>query len=70
VSADRLDKPAEYACAGIPHYWRFEQINADLTAYTYILDISKRTYLPAGVHSEALKSERPFSVSIGLGTLG
>jgi Uma2 family endonuclease len=35
-STDRLYKPAEYAAAGIEHYWRVE-IDPDVVVYTYWL---------------------------------
>ncbi|MGH3376069.1 MAG: Uma2 family endonuclease [Actinoallomurus sp.] len=69
VSADRLDKPAEYASAGIPHYWRIEQINAKMTIYTYALDSTKRTYIPEIEDSGALKTEHPFPITIDLDSL-
>jgi len=33
---DRLEKPAEYAAAGIPHYWRIEQGPLHVFAYELI----------------------------------
>jgi Uma2 family endonuclease len=35
---DRLEKPAEYAAAGIPHYWRIEQEPVHLFAYDLVGD--------------------------------
>jgi Uma2 family endonuclease len=70
VIADRLDKPAEYASAGIPHYWRIEQKDAGLVAYTYVIDAGKRTYVPDDANSGVLKTERPFSITIDLDALG
>jgi hypothetical protein len=64
------DKPAEYASAGIPHYWRIEQKDAGLAAYTYAIDATQRTYIPTGSYSGALKAERPFSITIDLDALG
>lgn len=69
VSADRVDKPAEYAIAGIPHYWRIEQEEAGLTSFIYILDAAANTYGIVDVHSGTLKTEVPFPVTIDLGTL-
>jgi Uma2 family endonuclease len=69
VSADRLDKPAEYASVGIPHYWRIEQGDAGLKAYTYVTDAIKGTYTSTGVNSGTFKTERPFPVAIDLDTL-
>ena len=33
---DRLEKPAEYAAAGIPHYWRIEQNPVHVFAYDLV----------------------------------
>jgi len=33
---DRLEKPAEYAAAGIPHYWRVEQGPLHVFAYALV----------------------------------
>jgi Uma2 family endonuclease len=33
---DRLEKPAEYAAAGIPHYWRIEQGPLHIFAYDLV----------------------------------
>ena len=35
-SRDRLEKPAEYASAGVPHYWRIEQGPLHLFAYDLV----------------------------------
>lgn len=70
VIADRLDKPAEYASASIPHYWRIEQKDAGLVAYTYALDAANKTYIATGSHTNALKAERPFSITLDLDALG
>jgi Uma2 family endonuclease len=70
VNADRLDKPAEYGVAGIPHYWRIEQESSGLVAYTYELDAAKKTYVALGRYSGALKAEAPFPVTIDLDALG
>jgi Uma2 family endonuclease len=44
---DRLHKPAEYAQAGIGHYWRVE-IQPDLAVHTYRLG-ETRSYLETGL---------------------
>ncbi len=60
MNADRLDKPAEYAMAGIPHYWRIGQRDAGLVTYTHILNPTTRTHassdlrlIPAGSRSSS-----------------
>jgi Uma2 family endonuclease len=70
VNADRLHKPAEYAVAGIPHYWRIEQEDSGLVAYTFTLDVAKKTYSAPGRYCGALKSEAPYPVTVDLDGLG
>jgi Uma2 family endonuclease len=69
VNADRVDKPAEYAVAGIPHYWRIEQKNTGLVAYVHGLDSASKNYVPLGTYSAALKVEAPFPVAVDLNAL-
>lgn len=69
MNADRLDKPAEYAVAGIPHYWRIEQRDASLITYTHILNPTTRTYASSEAYSGWLKVEQPFPLTVDLGAL-
>ena len=48
--ADRLHKPAEYATAGIEHYWRVE-IRPKIAVHTYRL-ADTGAYLASGVFTE------------------
>ena len=57
VTADRLHKPAEYAAAGIAHYWRVE--TDPLVVHT-----SDR-----GVHKGRLVTDQPFPVDVDLEAL-
>jgi Uma2 family endonuclease len=67
VSADRLDKPAEFSVAGIPHFWRIEQENSGLIAYTYRLETA--AYTPVGKHTDRLLTDEPFPVEVDLEAL-
>ena len=69
VNTDRLDKPAEYAVAKIPHYWRIEQTGSKMTAHVYVLGGTKSAYDPEKVYSGMLKLEDPFAVAINLNAL-
>lgn len=71
VTADQTDKPAEYAVAGIEHFWRVES-NRDedvLTVFRYRLDPTTRTYAPAGADTGKLVVAHPVAVSIELADL-
>lgn len=71
VTTDQTDKPAEYAAAGIPHYWRVEHDPADgsLSVFCYRRDPTTGTYATAGVHSGVLAVSEPFRLRIGLAEL-
>src|SRR5215472_2216473 len=68
VTADQTDKPAEYAAAGIGHYWRVEHGPADgaLSVFCYRLDPTTGAYTSAGVHSGKLTVTEPVIVTIDL----
>jgi Uma2 family endonuclease len=68
VSADRLDKPAEYAMARIPHYWRIEPEDNGLTAYSYKLDGA--AYVALDKHAGRLTTGDPFPITVDLDALG
>jgi Uma2 family endonuclease len=71
VTTDQTDKPAEYAAARIPHYWRVEQDQADgsLSVFCYRLDPTTGAYASAGVHSGEMNVTDPFSITIDLAGL-
>jgi Uma2 family endonuclease len=71
VTADQTDKPAEYAAAGIEHYWRVEHNarNGGLSVFCYRLDPTTGSYSAAGVHSGKLTVSEPVSLAIDLSAL-
>jgi Uma2 family endonuclease len=71
VTTDQTDKPAEYAAARIPHYWRVEHNPADggLSLYSYRLDPTTGTYASAGIHTGTLAIAEPVAITIALDTL-
>jgi Uma2 family endonuclease len=69
ISTDRLDKPAEYASAQIPHFWRLELEGDELIAFTYTCDPATKTYGEPDVHKLTLKTARPFPIEIDLASL-
>ncbi|MEU6642053.1 Uma2 family endonuclease [Saccharomonospora sp. NPDC046836] len=69
VTADQTDKPAEYARAGIQHYWRVENPADDpkaLTLFRYRLDPTLGWYSSAGVDTQSLAVVDPFDLSLDL----
>jgi Uma2 family endonuclease len=71
VTTDQTDKPAEYAAAGIRHYWRVELDPADgvPSVFCYRLDPTTGTYASAGVHSPKMTVTEPVGVAVDLTTL-
>jgi Uma2 family endonuclease len=71
VTTDQTDKPAEYAAAGIRHYWRVELDPAEsvLSVFSYRLDPTTGTYASAGLHSGKMTVADPLSLTIDLTTL-
>ncbi|SCL18582.1 Endonuclease, Uma2 family (restriction endonuclease fold) [Micromonospora rhizosphaerae] len=57
---DRLEKPADYADAGIPHYWRIEQNPVHVYAY----DLVDGRYELAADSAEELIVEKPFDIRL------
>ncbi|WP_307868519.1 Uma2 family endonuclease [Micromonospora sp. C95] len=57
---DRLEKPADYADAGIPHYWRIEQNPVHVYAY----DLVDGRYELAADSAEELIVTKPFDVRL------
>lgn len=72
VTADQNDKPAEYAAARIPHFWRIENVDPEqhtLTVFRYRLDPTTCTYAPAGVDTGVLSVLDPINLTIELAGL-
>lgn len=71
VTMDQVDKPGEYAVAGIKHFWRVEDHNdpAKLTVYRYGLDSVTRTYGLIGTDNGTLDVANPVQLSIKLAEL-
>lgn len=70
VTADQADKPAEYAAAGIEHFWRVERpADGELIVFRYRLDPTTRNYASAGISTDKLTVTDPFLVSVDLAGL-
>jgi Uma2 family endonuclease len=57
---DRLEKPALYAAAGVPHYWRIEQSPVHVFAY----DLIDGRYELAADSTEELVLTAPFEIRL------
>ncbi|MDA2812369.1 Uma2 family endonuclease [Nocardiopsis sp. RSe5-2] len=64
---DRETKPAKYARAGIPHFWRIEEADSDsAVVYAYEFDPETRAYVVAGIHHDRFTASSPFPIDIDL----
>jgi Uma2 family endonuclease len=65
--ADRFHKPAEYAAAGIPFYWRIEQDPVRVAAYRLAESpglSGRREYELVADAADLLKLDQPFSIAL------
>lgn len=63
---DRKRKPTLYAEAGIPHFWRVEDVSDQAVVYVYELDPATSSYALTGIHHDRLKLTVPFDIDIDL----
>lgn len=69
-TTDRIVKVDQYARAGIPFYWRVEQVATGAPlVYTYLLDPAAGRYRDGDVFTGIVKVTAPFVVDIDLGRL-
>lgn len=68
VTADRVSKPAQYAAAGIGHYWRVEDGDgfAACRVVRHVLDPHAQLYVIDGVDEGSLSVTSPFGLTIDL----
>jgi Uma2 family endonuclease len=62
----RERKPQLYARAGIPFYWRIENVNGKPVVFTFELDPANSSYASGGVFHDRLKTSVPFPLDIDL----
>jgi hypothetical protein len=65
VSTDRVAKPAQYAAAGIPHYWRLELEPLLLVVH----ELAAGGYEEAGRFDEEVVVHQPVPVRFALSQL-
>lgn len=65
VSTDRVAKPAQYADAGIPHFWRLELDPLVLVVHRLVGD----SYEVSGRYEDEVRLDEPVPVAFRLATL-
>jgi Uma2 family endonuclease len=68
VSMDRITKPALYATAGIPFYWRVE-MDGGLEVHTYKIDPAGEVYRPVGSFGVEIDTSEPWPIRIPVARL-
>nr|WP_030436468.1 Uma2 family endonuclease [Actinoplanes subtropicus] len=63
LSMDRITKPALYAAAGIPFYWRIETGDG-LTVHTYKIDPEHELYRSSGTFQEQIVTAEPWEINL------
>jgi Uma2 family endonuclease len=66
VVRDRERKPQLYAPAGIPHFWRVENMDNRAVVYAYELDPATKTYGRTGIFHDRLQITVPFDIDLDL----
>ncbi|MEU1984149.1 Uma2 family endonuclease [Nocardia sp. NPDC019395] len=66
VERDRKRKPQLYAEAGIPHFWRVENVDGRAVVYVYELDPATAAYALTGIHHDKLQITVPFEIELDL----
>jgi Uma2 family endonuclease len=67
-SMDRFLKPALYAQAGIPHFWRIETVEG-LTMHTHNLDLADDVYNETGRWTTMIEVDRPWPIKLPVSRL-
>ena len=65
ISRDRLIKPAQYAAAGIQHFWRLEPVDRVLVTYA----LEGQTYRETGRFTDEVVIDEPVRLRFRLGQL-
>jgi Uma2 family endonuclease len=60
---DRFAKPALYAEAGIPYFWRIETTD-DVEVHTHRLDVAKGQYVETGLFTNMIDVEEPWPIKV------
>lgn len=61
---DRVTKPALYARAGIPFYWRVEIEDGDVVVHTYKIDPVHEAYQATGRWTKYVDTDEPWPINL------
>jgi Uma2 family endonuclease len=67
-SMDRITKPALYARAGIPYYWRIET-DGGIAVHTNKIDPRHEVYEPFGTFEDVIDTPEPWPIEIPISAL-
>jgi Uma2 family endonuclease len=62
---DRVDRPEQYARAGIPCFWRVENEDDAMVVYTFQRE-PEGGYAPTGIFRDRVRVDQPFPIDIEL----
>jgi Uma2 family endonuclease len=60
---DRITRPALYAQAGVPFYWRVET-ESGIVVHTHRIDPEAELYQPTGMFTEIIETGEPWEISV------
>ncbi|BBH65959.1 hypothetical protein ACTI_26440 [Actinoplanes sp. OR16] len=63
LAMDRVTKPALYASAGIPHYWRIETAGG-IVVHAHRLDSDSGVYRPVEIFDARIRTLEPWPIDI------
>jgi Uma2 family endonuclease len=66
IARDRDAKPAKYARAKIPHYWRVENNEGRAVVYVFELEPATGQYTSTGIFHDRMKVSVPFPIDLDL----
>jgi Uma2 family endonuclease len=66
ISFDRVTKPALYAQAGIPAYWRVEVDDDCTKVHTYALDPTAEVYRDTGAFTRVVEVDQPWEMRLAV----
>jgi Uma2 family endonuclease len=69
MSMDRITKPALYAAAGIPYYWRIETADDEIEVHTCKIDPEADMYRPFGTFNVEIDTHEPWRIKVPIAKL-